>query len=147
MSRELQQALVDALDYLMTLSRESARPEEARAGLRLLQKQHPDTGMELLWEEEAYDQSLHYDALLHLDGEGTVSLSFCPDRALPWPLRGVLRWREVELARVNNTVLRVDHAIACLDFIWEEAPIINRLVNTCLVSRGTGARPHRIVRR
>jgi putative peptide maturation system protein len=133
MSRELQQPLLDALDYLMTLSQESVQPAEAKAGLRFLQKQYPETGMELLWEEEAYDQSIHYDVLLSLAGKGTVSLSFCPDRALPWPLRGVNRWREMDLARVNNTILRAEQAIACLDFIWEEAPIINRLVNTCLI--------------
>ena len=74
MKEELQQTVVEALDYLMTLIQEGTRPEEARARLRLLQKRHPNTRMDLVWEEEAYDQSVHYDALLHLAGEGTVSL-------------------------------------------------------------------------
>src|SRR3989442_1755928 len=133
MNSTLQQALIDALDYLMRLNREGTRPEEAKARLRPLQKSHPDIEMDLLWEEEAYDQSVHYDILLCLSGEGTVSLSFCPDRILPWPLRGVHRWGERDLVRVNNTLLKVDQAIACLDFIWDEAPIINRLVNVCLI--------------
>jgi putative peptide maturation system protein len=129
----LQQVLVASLDYLLTLSREAVRPEEARVGLRLLQGRYPNTRMNLVWEEEAYDRSVHYDMLLHLAGEGTVSLSFCPERTLPWPLRGVQRRNEADLVRVNNTVLRVDQAVACLDFIWGQAPILNRLVNLCLI--------------
>src|SRR5262245_49738026 len=97
MKETLRRALVDSLDYLVTLTREGIRPAEARARLRLLQEQHPETGVDLLWEEEAYDQSVHYDALLRLSGEGTISLSFCPERALPWPLRGVQRWSEADL--------------------------------------------------
>jgi putative peptide maturation system protein len=133
MSTTPQQAVSDTLDYLMTLVREGVRPQEAKARLRFLQKRHPDTGMNLVWEEDVYDGSMHYDALLRLSEGATVSLSFCPDRALPWPLRGAHRWSESELARVNNTILRVDQAIACLDFIWHEAPIINRLINVCLI--------------
>ncbi|HKQ78120.1 MAG TPA: TIGR04500 family putative peptide maturation system protein [Blastocatellia bacterium] len=133
MSATLQQTVSDTLDYLMTLIREGVRPQEAKARLSLLQKRHPHTGMNLLWEEEAYDGSVHYDALLRLSEGATVSLSFCPERAMPWPLRGAHRWSETELARVNDTVLRVEQAIACLDFIWNEAPIINRLINVCLI--------------
>jgi putative peptide maturation system protein len=76
---------------------------------------------------------VHYDALLGLAGEGTVSLSFCPERALPWPVRGVHRWDEQTLLRVNRTFLKVDEAVACVDFIWDQAPVIKRLVNRCLV--------------
>ena len=89
--------------------------------------------IDLLAEEEAFDQSVHYDALLRRAGEGTVSLSYCPERAVPWPLRGVHRWNEGDLVRVNANVLPVDAAMACLDFIWDEAPIIERLVNMCLI--------------
>ncbi|NJR75065.1 MAG: TIGR04500 family putative peptide maturation system protein [Scytonema sp. CRU_2_7] len=133
MNNTLEQTLANTLEYLRLLVREGTRPEEALADFRFLQKQHPDIGMDLLWEEEAYDQSVHYDTLLHLAGEGTVSLSFCPDRALPWPMRGVHRWSEKDLVRVNNTVLTVAEAIACLDFIWDEVRIVNRLVDMCLL--------------
>ena len=66
-------------------------------------------------------------------GEGTVSLSYCPERAVPWPLRGVHRWNDRDLVRVNANILPVDTAMACLDFIWDEAPIIERLVNLCVI--------------
>jgi putative peptide maturation system protein len=90
--------------------------------------------MDLLWEQETYDQSVHYDLLIREpDGDGTVSLSFCPDKALPWPMRGVHRWSEQDLVRVNNIVLRVHEAIACLDIIWNESRIAERLINACLI--------------
>jgi putative peptide maturation system protein len=133
MNDKLQQVLTDTLNYLMVLVQDDIRPKEAQARLRLVQQQHPDTDMDLLWEEETYDHAVHYDALLHPPGQGTVSLSFCPDRALPWPMRGVHRWSERDLVRVNTTVLQVEQAIACLDFIWDEARIINRLINVCLI--------------
>jgi putative peptide maturation system protein len=133
MKGTLQQTLIDTLDYIMTLSREDTRPEEAKTRLRFLQRRYPDTEMKLLWEEEPYDQSVHYDVLLRPYESGTVSLSFCPDRALPWPIRGVHRWSESDLVRVDNTVLKIEQAIACLDFIWDETQIITRLVNVCLI--------------
>jgi putative peptide maturation system protein len=123
----------DALDYLKTLIREGVRPSEALARLQTLRQRHPDTEMELVWEEQAYDASLHYDLLLRRPGEGTVSLSFCPEHVLPWPLRGVHRVSDRQLVRVNNTVLDVAQAIACIDFLWDEAGVVNRLVHVCLI--------------
>jgi putative peptide maturation system protein len=133
MNATLPQTLLDTLDFLMMLNREGTRPGEAKARLRSLQQQCPDAELDLLWEEESYDRSVHYDILLHLAREGTVSLSFCPDRALPWPMRGVQRWSEADLLRVNSTVLTIELAIAYLDFVWDESRIVNRLINVCLV--------------
>lgn len=133
MREQLQQVLVEALEYLMSLVREGIRPAEAKTRLHRLQKQHPEPKIDLLWEEETYDRSVHYDTLLHLPGEGTVSLSFCPERTLPWPMRGVHRWSESDLLRVNNTVLTVADAIANLDFIWDEIPLVNRLIDVCII--------------
>lgn len=141
MKTALQHVLVETLDYLMTLSQKDTQPEEAKARFRHLQKQYPDTKLELLWEREEYDRSLHYDVLLRLHEQGTVSLSFCPDRVLPWPLRGVHRWTEGDLVRVNNTVLQVGQAIACLDFMWDEAPIVNHLIDMCLIQEELEQRP------
>jgi putative peptide maturation system protein len=141
MRESLQHTVNETLDLLRKLVDEGTRPKDASAHLRVLQNSHPDIMMDLIWEVEAYDQSVHYDALLHLAGEGTVSLSFCPDRALPWPMRGVHRWSEADLARVNNTVLNMDQAMACLDFIWDDARILNRLINVCLIQEELQQRP------
>jgi putative peptide maturation system protein len=133
MNESLRQTVSDVLDYLLDIQHESVRPREARARLQPLRGRHPELEIDLLAEEQVFDQSVHYDALVRRAGEGTVSLSYCPERAVPWPLRGVHRWSEGDLVRVNDNVLQVDVAMACLDFIWDEAPIIERLVNMCLI--------------
>lgn len=133
MNDSLRLAVSEVLDYLLALQNEGVRPREARARLQPLRGRYPELGIDLLAEEEAFDQSVHYDALLRRAGEGTVSLSYCQERAIPWPLRGVHRWSEGDLVRVNANVLAVDAAMACLDFIWDEAPVIERLVNLCLI--------------
>ena len=133
MNDSMRQAFCDVLDYLLALQHDDVRPPEARARLRALREHHPDLGIDLLAEEEAFDQSVHYDVLLRRADEGTVSLSYCPERAVPWPLRGVHRLSEGDLVRVNANVLQVDQALACIDFIWDQAPVIEQLVNLCLI--------------
>src|SRR4030095_10775894 len=105
MRETVERTVIDTLDYLMTIVREETRPETAKSGLRPLQRKHSAVGMQLLWEEENYDRCIPYDALLNLPEEGTISISFCEDRATPWPLRGVHRWSDADLLRVNNNVL------------------------------------------
>ncbi|MBY0526122.1 MAG: TIGR04500 family putative peptide maturation system protein [Gemmataceae bacterium] len=133
MNDSLRQALIEALDYLQALQREAVRPEEARARLQSLRRHHPDLAIELLHEIQHYDNTVHYDVLLRRAGDGTASLSYCPERAVPWPMRGVHRHDEGNLVRVNAHTLTVDQAIACLDFIWDDGRIIEGLVNTCLI--------------
>jgi putative peptide maturation system protein len=141
MNDSMQQAAFEALDYLMDLQREGVRPREARARLQPLRECHPGLQIDLLAEEEAFDGSVHYDALVRRAGEGTISLSWCPERAMPWPLRGVHRWSEGDLARVNGNILQVDAAIACLDFIWDEMHIIERLVDMCIMQEELDREP------
>jgi putative peptide maturation system protein len=141
MSDSFREALSDVLDYLLALQHDDVRPREAQARLQPLRGRHPGLAINLLAEEQAFDQSIHYDALLRRAGEGTVSLSYCPERAIPWPLRGVQRQSEGDLVRVNTNVLRVDTAMACLDFIWDEAAIVDRLVNLCLIQEELDREP------
>jgi putative peptide maturation system protein len=133
MKEAVEGTVIDTLNYLMTIVHDETRPEDARAGFRKLQQRYSEVGMHLVWEEEAYDRSVHYDALLNVPGNGTISISYCDDRAKPWPMRGVNRWTDAELVRVNNRALYVDQAIACLDFIWDETRITDRLVNVVLI--------------
>jgi putative peptide maturation system protein len=141
MNQLFRQALPDVLDYLYDLQQESVQPRNARARLQHLRALHPDLEIDLLAEEEAFDHSVHYDALLRRAGEGTISVSYCPERAIPWPLRGVHRWSEGDLVRVNTNVLQVEAAVACLDFIWDDASIIERLVNMCLIQEEVERHP------
>jgi putative peptide maturation system protein len=140
-SEQLTQALSETLDYLHGLSRDGVRPREARARLRHLQERYPEVEMDLLCEAQPFDETTHYDVLLGLGTEGTVSLSFCPDRGTPWVLRAVHRWSDMDLLRVNEAVLEVDVALASLDFIWDEARITDRLVNACLVREALAKDP------
>jgi putative peptide maturation system protein len=133
MSLDLPRLLTETVEELTGLADDGARPAEARARMKQLLGRHPGADLELVWEEEAYDGSVHYDALLHLAGAGTVSVSFCPERSVPWPLRGVQRWSDADLMRVNSTVLKVNQAIALLDFVWNEAPLVQRLIDVGLI--------------
>ncbi len=77
-------AVTDVLDYLLALQHEGVRPQRpTNPPSRLCAAAIPSLGIDLLAEEEAFDQSVHYDALLRLAGNGTVSLSYCPERAIP----------------------------------------------------------------
>jgi putative peptide maturation system protein len=133
MATNVNEIVIDVFDYVAALVRDGVRPEDAQSRLHLIRARHPAAELDLVWQEEAYDQSVHYDALVSLPPHGTVSISVCPDDALPWPLRGLHRWNDQDLVRVNDTTLKVQQAIACLDFIWSEAPIAQRLINACLV--------------
>ncbi|MET7396761.1 TIGR04500 family putative peptide maturation system protein, partial [Dactylosporangium sp. NPDC005572] len=111
---------------------QKTEPAEARARVAELRERFPDTKARLLWQREQYDGSLHYDLLLTMR-DGTLSLSWCPDAGLPWPLRGVQRSGELLLLRVNGVELDVADAIGFLDVLWREAPLRQRLVDACLV--------------
>lgn len=133
MNPSVSTVVVDTLEFLGTLNADAARPEEARQRLRALRARHSGTTIDLLWQEEAYDESVHYDALLRVDGTSTISLSVCPVQALPWPLRGVHRWNEHDLARVNGRVLEVSDAVRLLDFVWDEVRLMDRLLNAFVI--------------
>jgi putative peptide maturation system protein len=95
---------------------------------------HADQSVELVWEDQAFDGSLHYDALIRPAGENkTISVSVCPDDALPWALRGLHRWRDSELLRVNGVTMAVEQAISQLDVLWEKAPLMRRLIDSCII--------------
>jgi putative peptide maturation system protein len=131
----------DVLDYLFELQQQNRKPREARARLQDLRGRHPELEIDLLSEEETFDHSVHYDALLRRAGEATVSVSYCPERAIPWPLRGVHRLNEGDLVRVNTTTVQVEAAVACIDFIWDDAPVIERLVNMSLIEEEVERQP------
>jgi len=138
MNETLQQATNHALDFLMTL--DGVQPADAQRRLRAIQSEHPDIGLELVWEQESFDGSLHYDVLVRADG-ATVSVSFCRDGALPWPLRGVRRWSDADLMQVNGRILTMQDAVALLDVVWREAPILERLVDVSLIRDELDQRP------
>lgn len=126
-------SLDEALEYVWALSREQVRPEDALRRLRGLRAVYAECGVELLWEEDAYSKTMHYDVLLHVQGEGSVSLGVCPQGETPWPLRGVQRHRERDLLRVNRETVDVMSALAVIDIMRDKAQVMAHLVNQCLI--------------
>lgn len=126
------QRILDVLEMLVALARNGARPHEARAALRPLEQKHEGKRIELIWQAELYDDSIHYDALLGIPG-GTVAVSYCPDKALPWPLRGVQRWNDRDLLRVDNIVLEVSDAIRFIDFVSDGKRVTDSLLDSCVI--------------
>ena len=135
------QLVQDTIDCLVAASDLGLEPKAATERLRLVGKPHPETKIDLLWEQSGPDDAWHYDALLQAPGRGTLSLSFCRDDALPWPMRGARRWSDADLVRVNGTVLTVDRAIAKLDVFLEESAVSDRLVDACLVQEELNRHP------
>lgn len=133
MNESSRNTCLELIESLIALADEGVEPQEAQARIQELGARHPQARIDLVWDRESYENRFHYDALLDHEGGGTISISFCPDRGLPWPLRGVQRWSEYELLRVNQSLLRVDEAIDLIDFVWNEEPLLQRLIDTCLV--------------
>jgi putative peptide maturation system protein len=126
-------SLGEVLEYLWALSRDEVRPEDALRRLRGLREVYAECGVELLWEEDAYSKTMHYDVLLHVEGEGSVSLSVCPQGETPWPLRGVQRRRERDLVRVNRETVDVMSAMAVIDIMRHKTQVMAHLVSQCLI--------------
>jgi putative peptide maturation system protein len=126
-------SLGEVLEYLWALSRDKVRPEDALRRLRGLREVYAECGVELLWEEDPYSKTIHYDVLLHVEGEGSVSLSVCPQGETPWPLRGVQRHRERDLVRVNRETVDVMSALAVIDIMKHKTQVMAHLVSQCLI--------------
>ena len=131
--------LLEVLEYLGTLVRDEVAPARACERLGALRARHPQTTIELVWEEQPFDQSLHYDALIRGADEMTVSLSVCPERVLPWPLRGVQKSRDSDLLQVNGMVLSVADAAAQLDVLWQSEALMQSLIDACLIEEAVRA--------
>jgi putative peptide maturation system protein len=140
-SEPLHRTIADALEYLRTLVRDDVKPRDAEQQFRSLQTRYPAAKLQLVWDEEVFDGSIAYDVLLRLDDGATLSIALCAERGLAWPLRGVKRWSERDLVRVNGQLLAVDDAILFLDCVWNEAPIMNRLLHSCLVREELACQP------
>jgi putative peptide maturation system protein len=131
-------ALRDTLACLLTLGRDRVPPALAREAFQRLEARHPDVPMDLVWEEEG-SGTVHYDALLDAPQGGTVSLAFCPDRGLPWALRHAHHAREADVLRVNGRTLNVHTIMGYLDVLWDDARLLTRLVDGCLMLDGIEA--------
>jgi putative peptide maturation system protein len=134
-------AIADTLAFLATVADGATTPAAAQERLRAIQARHRDVDLQLVWEQESYDHSVHFDVLVRTAEATTVSLSVCRDRALPWPLRGVHRFTEANVLQVNGRMLTMEQAVGLLDILWCEAPIMERMIDTCLIEEELARRP------
>ncbi|MFF4412410.1 TIGR04500 family putative peptide maturation system protein [Streptosporangium sp. NPDC001559] len=114
------------------------------ADLGAFRRANPGLRVRLVAQREEFDGSLQHALLLKEPDGSTVSLSWSPDLALPWPLRGVHRAAEHLLLRVNGVETPVARAVACLDFVWDERGVADRLVTDCLVREALEEEPEPI---
>ena len=125
--------VLETLDCLAVIAESNTVPADASQRLRRIGETFPDIKLDLLWDDGGEGLGWHYDALLRLPQSGTISLSYCPDRAMPWPMRGARRFGEADLLRVNDTMLTVGEAIGQIDALLEDQAISTRLIDACLV--------------
>jgi len=124
----------DAIALLTTLRGEGIPPEEAWERLGELRRRHPEKWINLVWERETYGDKVHYDLLLG-HGPGTLSVSYCPDEDIPWPVRGLQRVNESMVLRVNDDPVRISEVVTSLDYAWPKLHVGPHLVNMSLVGQ------------
>jgi hypothetical protein len=123
MSKIQDTAVMDAISTLRELSDKNLAPNEAKVAIKSLRDRYPDLVIQVVFEEDEFALSTHYDFLLSTADGATLSLSFAKAPAVPWPLRGMHRWSESHLASVNGVLVRMQHAVACLDFLWHDSAV------------------------
>jgi putative peptide maturation system protein len=124
-----------ALDYLVRLATDNASPDDAIERIKVLRAEHAGIDWEVVWAEQVFGARFDYDLLIGHPTLGTVSLGLTARDGVPFPLRGVQRWAEMEVVRVNHRSLSLYEAAPMLDPYWGEARIYQRIVDFCIVRR------------
>jgi putative peptide maturation system protein len=144
-------AVAATLKYLEKIASTGTAPDQALAGFSSLARRHAGTQMDLVWEVETYLGTVHYNALLRAEDGATVSLAVSPKESVPWAFRHAHHARETDLLRVNGRTLNMQTVMGYLDAFWDDARILTRLVDGCLLreaveARGIEATPAQIQR-
>jgi putative peptide maturation system protein len=137
----MNEALLAILDEMVLLAQEKLPARDGEARLRERGRRHEGIRLEVFWEEEALTGAVHYDALLRTPGSGAVSVGYCPDRSVPWAMRGAFRWGEADMLRVDGLRVGLDDVVAQLDFLWDQPAIATRLVDSALIRNAADADP------
>lgn len=126
--------LLNAHALLLRLNGAAWTKADAKREVASCASQFPGTHWRLLTEEEPFRERQCFSILLeHGSPPQTISLSATAPDDLPWPLRGMQRWTSQELLRVNGRVMQIQQAIACVDFLWSERRIADRLIDVMLM--------------
>jgi len=134
-------ALREGLGFVAALAADRADPEEALERLHGLRTRLPGVELELVWDRETLADRPAYDLLISDDEIGTVSLALT-DRGLPFPLRGMQRWREAAVLRVDGRLMLVQDVLMLLDAAWGETRVLERLVDIMVLRRELERTPY-----
>ncbi|WP_406067658.1 TIGR04500 family putative peptide maturation system protein [Micromonospora sp. NBC_01638] len=127
--------LADAVETVIQLSQatvdDNGASDQAASAMARLRLRWSDVRLDLLHDREV-DGTVSYDLLIR-GSAGTVSVAFSPAPAAPWPLRGAMHYTENKLLRVGTTELGVGEAVGALDYLWDNAGVLSRLIDTCII--------------
>ncbi|WP_405427712.1 TIGR04500 family putative peptide maturation system protein [Micromonospora sp. NBC_00617] len=127
--------LADAVETVIQLSQatvdDNGASDQAASAMARLRSRWSDARLDLLHDREV-DGTVSYDLLIR-GPAGTVSVAFSPAPAAPWPLRGAVHYTENKLLRVGTTELGVGEALGALDHLWDNAGVLTRLIDTCII--------------
>lgn len=135
------EVLLDAAALLAELADQRCEPEHALARVAELRARHPGRLVELIWDEEPALERHHYDLLVGRASGGTFSLSLASDDGVPFSLRGLQRWKEMEVVRVDGRSLWMHDAAALLGAIWGTDDVHRRIVDHCVIRAELEADP------
>lgn len=125
-----------AADLLESFAAGGVRPDQALDATRRFAAEWTSLHVELLWDVEPYDATVHYDLVVSDDRGVTTSMSVTVSDGLPWPLRGAQRVGDTALVDVDGELVTVADAVAMLDGLAAVADgggdVAGRLVDACL---------------
>lgn len=140
MNQSLLAAVGDALALLENLRDERIAVAQAEEMVRALGARHPAHWINMVWEQESFGGTIHYDILIGSE-DGTHALSYCADEDTPWPVRGLQRVNESMVLRVNDEPVRIYEAITSLDYAWHTLHIGRHLIDMSLIAQALRAEP------
>jgi putative peptide maturation system protein len=126
--------VADALALLVQFRAERVPVDVAWDAIRRLRDRYPSRSIDLVWENESYLDRIHYDILLELWG-GTLSIGYCADEDVPWPVRGLQRVNEALVVRVNDDPVQVAEVVTSLDYAWHDLHVGRHLINMSLIAQ------------
>ncbi|PTL76057.1 TIGR04500 family putative peptide maturation system protein [Vitiosangium sp. GDMCC 1.1324] len=134
MTESLSEAVRDALAVLTKWREQRLPPEETQESFQALKARYPAHWMNMVWEQETYGGTVHYDILVAGEA-GTYSLSYCADEEIPWPARGLQRVNESLVLRVNDDPVFITQVITSLDHAWSTLHLGRHLINMSLIDQ------------
>jgi putative peptide maturation system protein len=127
-------AVADALALLVRCHAERRSSDAAWGEVLRLRERHPGRRIDLVWERESYLDRIHYDILIEVAG-GMLSVGYCADDDVPWPVRGLQRVNESLVLRVNGDPVRIGQVVTSLDYAWHKLHVGRHLVNMSLIDQ------------